>query len=286
MNLQDFLLLQALYENKNISKTADALYLAQPTVSKRLRLMEEEFGITIAQRGKHGVSFTPEGEYLAVKAAQINGMMAQVRQHLNEMSREPVKKLTIGASNASIHTDLLDYFQEFRTLHPKIELELINKKSSQLVRLLEQEQLDFAFVSGDVAFSGSKISFQQDRPCIGSLISPEPGQPPALPYLDYPIDPATKGILEKWWSQQYTLPFPTGLRVTGAEVARDLVLKGLGFAFFSRKDYLDGHPELIHPLSFQDGTPVIRRNWCIYHEARLLGRPEAELFLSYLKSRL
>ena len=54
----DWELLEYLYKTKSITKTAAALYMTQPAVTKRLQYIEEEFGVVIAQRGTGGLTFT------------------------------------------------------------------------------------------------------------------------------------------------------------------------------------------------------------------------------------
>lgn len=285
MTTNDLLLIQTLYEYKNISRTAEVLYLAQPTVSKRLRLIEEELGVPLAVRSKHGVTFTPEGEYLAVKAAQINELLNDVRQHLDMLRQEPVQTLTIGASAALIHTYFLDILEDFRRLCPKVEIELVNEQSSQLVKLLEQGKLDFCFVTGDPAFSGEKIRLRHDMGFIGSALPLNLDRLYEYPYLDYGIDKGSQIIIANWWAEHYSRPFPAGLHVSSSHVARDLALRGLGYSFFFLPDIMEGRESFIYPLKNPDGSPVIRNNWCMFHEDRLAGRQEAQKLLAFLRSR-
>ncbi|WP_166442454.1 helix-turn-helix domain-containing protein [Enterocloster asparagiformis] len=85
MKTSDWALIQTLYECRNITRAAAQLYISQPTLTKRLRAIEEELGVVIALRGKRGVTFTPEGEYLAVKATQFLSLMDEVNRHLTEL---------------------------------------------------------------------------------------------------------------------------------------------------------------------------------------------------------
>ena len=100
MKTSDWALIQTLYECRNITRAAAQLYISQPTLTKRLRAIEEELGVVIALRGKRGVTFTPEGEYLAVKATQFLSLMDEVNRHLTELKEEPSGTLCIGASNS------------------------------------------------------------------------------------------------------------------------------------------------------------------------------------------
>ena len=50
MKDSDWLILSELYKNPNMTKVADLLYTTQPSMTKRLQHMEEEFGVTIVDR--------------------------------------------------------------------------------------------------------------------------------------------------------------------------------------------------------------------------------------------
>ena len=51
MDERDWLILKILYEKKNITKTAQSLYISQPTLTKRIQQIEKEFDLTIINRG-------------------------------------------------------------------------------------------------------------------------------------------------------------------------------------------------------------------------------------------
>ena len=52
---KDWLIIKTLYEEKNITKTAEKLYITQPALTYRLQAIEQEFGVKIVNRGKKGV---------------------------------------------------------------------------------------------------------------------------------------------------------------------------------------------------------------------------------------
>ena len=71
MEDRDWLILQILHEQKNITRTAQALFISQPALTARLRQIEEEFGTEIVFRTTKGVHFSPKGEYLAKESSNI-----------------------------------------------------------------------------------------------------------------------------------------------------------------------------------------------------------------------
>ena len=58
MDEKDLQIFLTLADTGNLTRTAEKLYLAQPTLSKRLQNMESELGATLFLRSKQGVTLT------------------------------------------------------------------------------------------------------------------------------------------------------------------------------------------------------------------------------------
>ncbi|MXQ55706.1 helix-turn-helix domain-containing protein [Shimazuella alba] len=64
MNEQDCLLMGYLDEERNLTRTAERLYITQPALTYRLQQIEKEFGVSIIVKDKRGIRLTPEGEFM------------------------------------------------------------------------------------------------------------------------------------------------------------------------------------------------------------------------------
>ena len=82
MEDRDWLILQILHEQKNITRTAQALFISQPALTARLRQIEEEFGAKIVHRTTKGVHFSPKGEYLAKESATILARLREIKDQV------------------------------------------------------------------------------------------------------------------------------------------------------------------------------------------------------------
>lgn len=61
----------AVCEEKNISKAANSLHISQPSLSRQLKNLEEELGVTLFYRGHQEITLTQEGYYLQEHAEEI-----------------------------------------------------------------------------------------------------------------------------------------------------------------------------------------------------------------------
>ena len=64
----DWLILRKLYEKRSISKAAEDLYVTQSALTKRVKTIEQEWGVEVVKRSNQGVTFTEDGRYLVKKA--------------------------------------------------------------------------------------------------------------------------------------------------------------------------------------------------------------------------
>ncbi|WP_412056908.1 LysR family transcriptional regulator [Bacillus inaquosorum] len=82
MEKRDWIILKTVYEEKNITKAAERLFIAQPTLTYRLQQIEKEFNIKILNRGRRGVEFTQQGEYLVTYAKDMLRQLKIMEENL------------------------------------------------------------------------------------------------------------------------------------------------------------------------------------------------------------
>ena len=63
----------AVAREENITKAAEMLHITQPTLSRQLSKLEDDFGIQLFLRGKNGITLTDEGLLLRRRAGGDRG---------------------------------------------------------------------------------------------------------------------------------------------------------------------------------------------------------------------
>ena len=66
----------AVVREGTISAAAQALHVAQPSLSRQMKELEEELGVTLFVRGNRKITLTEEGKALQEKAKEIPGKVA------------------------------------------------------------------------------------------------------------------------------------------------------------------------------------------------------------------
>jgi len=136
----------AVAEERHFTKAARGLRVAQPSVSRAIRVLEEELGTPLFHRMTGNVALTPAGETLLPWArrvlADIDGATGEVRE-LADLRRG---RLAVGATPSLTITLLPPALAKFHVAFPGIELVLHEAGSRDLVAELEQGALDVALV--------------------------------------------------------------------------------------------------------------------------------------------
>ncbi|MGP0028931.1 MAG: LysR family transcriptional regulator [Acidimicrobiales bacterium] len=148
MQLNQLAYVVAVAEERHFTRAASRLHLAQPSLSRQVRLLERELGVLLFHRGPGQGLVTPtaEGEallpFIRRVLADVEATGAEARA-LTGMARG---RLAIGATPSLITRVLAPALVEFHTSHPGIELAVVEAGSHQLVLRLASGEVDVALV--------------------------------------------------------------------------------------------------------------------------------------------
>jgi DNA-binding transcriptional LysR family regulator len=146
MELHQLRYFVAVAEERHFTKAAHGLRVAQPSVSRAIRVLEEELGTSLFHRMKGNVALTPAGETLLPWARRVltdvDGATGEVRE-LADLRRG---RLAVGATPSLTITLLPPALAKFHAAFPGIDLVVHEAGSRDLVAELEQGALDVALV--------------------------------------------------------------------------------------------------------------------------------------------
>lgn len=127
----------------SFSKTADLLYLSQPTVSMRIKALETTMGCKLFQRTGHTISLTKEGDLFLPYAKNIMHMLQEGQQAIQRSQGDVEGELTISTVFVSAFYILPDLVQQFQQLYPKIKLTILTGHSHQVLDMVLNHEVSF-----------------------------------------------------------------------------------------------------------------------------------------------
>ncbi|GJM80786.1 hypothetical protein HMSSN139_32820 [Paenibacillus sp. HMSSN-139] len=122
-------------EEKNFSRAADKLHIAQPSLSQQLSKLEQELGVKLFQRNTSTVELTYAGASFIAHAQKIMDAVAQLRQEMDDISQLRAGRVVVGSMPIT-GSHLLPYvLPAFKESYPDIQVTLLEDTSLNLEKL-------------------------------------------------------------------------------------------------------------------------------------------------------
>lgn len=263
---RDWMVLQTLYIEKNITKAAQQLYISQPALTNRLQQLEKEFGVKIVNRGRRGVQFTPQGEYLAKSAHEMLLNIQKIKENVLNMEDNITGTLRLGVSTFFTDYMLPNLLKLFKEQYPHIEFKVTTGFSSHISHLIYNQDVHIGIVKGDFSWNDQKHVLFEETICIASKEKIDIHNLPHLPRIDYHTDPLLKSSIDNWWTEHFSQPPLVSIEVDKADTCKKMVANGLGYAILPSMILNDVNDIYKTDITNKDGKPIVRRTWMYYHK--------------------
>ena len=146
MELRHLRYFVAVAEALSFTKAADKLRLAQPSLTRQVRNLEDEIGVRLLDRSNNRVALTEQGRRFFFDSKKLLSMCAETVSAVQRMGREESSQLNIGYI-ANIHYGLLPAtLGAFRKLCPRVALNLFDMTCAEQFAALENHKIDLGFI--------------------------------------------------------------------------------------------------------------------------------------------
>lgn len=269
MEDKDWLLLQTLYERQNITKTAEILYISQPALTYRIQQLEKEFGITIIHRGRRGVEFTPQGEYLVKYSKDMLFQLHKTREYLLSMDNKISGTLKVGSASSLARHKLPGILKKFNSLYPDVEFKVVTKMSSELINSVFKQDVHIGFIREELNWPDEKQLLMVENICIVSNKEISLSELPNLSRIVYKTDSSLENTIDNWWKATFSKPPTITMEVDKMETCKEMVINGLGYAIMPDLVIDDIEDLYKYQLKTKYGEPLLRKSWMIYRKESL-----------------
>lgn len=131
------------YREKSFSKAAQNLYISQPSLSARIKKIEEEIGVPLFDRSTSPLQLTEAGRIYIDAAKEIFQIEQRVENAINNLNTLKSGHLSIGASNLFAAYVLPTLISGFKRKYPRIDIQITEGNTDQLEAMLSSGYLDF-----------------------------------------------------------------------------------------------------------------------------------------------
>lgn len=134
-------------ENGSFSAAAEALFLTQPAISKRISSLEDELGTRLFDRIGRQIQLTEAGQALLPRARKIIIDVQDSQRAIRNLSGGIGGQLAIGTSHHIGLHRLPPVLRAFNQSYPEVELDIRFLDSEQACRAILQGELELGIVT-------------------------------------------------------------------------------------------------------------------------------------------
>jgi len=138
----------------SFSVAAEHCFVTQPSLSMQIKSLEEELGVTLLDRSKKPVIPTEAGVAVIEQAREALMEYNSIREVVARLKGETSGRIRLGVIPTIAPYLLHKFIPEFVRRYPKVELEIRELKTEDIIDALNRDKIDAALVAGGTCGEG------------------------------------------------------------------------------------------------------------------------------------
>ena len=131
------------YKERSFTKAAQNLYISQPSLSARIKKIEEIIGEPLCDRSTTPLQLTEVGKVYIEAAEEITQIEQRVENYINDLAGLKTGNLAVGASTLFAAYVVPSLITQFNQKFPDVHIQLIEGNTAELEEMLGSNALDF-----------------------------------------------------------------------------------------------------------------------------------------------
>lgn len=135
----------ALAQERNFTRAALRLHMAQPPLTRHIRALEEELGTPLFIRTPKGVDLTEAGQALAEDLPKVLALTQRSRERALRVAQGLVGQLDVGLFGSGVLDVIPRLLARFHALRPEVRINLHNLSKSAQIQALREGRIHVGF---------------------------------------------------------------------------------------------------------------------------------------------
>ena len=144
MELRHLRYFVAVAEERNFTRAAERLHIAQPPLSRQIQQLEEDLGVLLFERNSRPLKLTDTGRFFYTHALQLLAQTAEL-QAMTKRVGKIEHKMSVGFVGSTLYGMLPRIIRRFRQTYPDVELILHEMSTMDQIKALKEGVIDVGF---------------------------------------------------------------------------------------------------------------------------------------------
>ncbi|MBR4851529.1 MAG: hydrogen peroxide-inducible genes activator [Tidjanibacter sp.] len=132
----------------SFSKASELCFVTQPSLSMQIKNLEDELGVVLLDRSKKPVVPTQVGAIVIEKAKEALLAYNNIKESVAELKGSVAGKIRLGVIPTIAPYLLPRVVQSFADKYPKVELEIREMTTPEIIKAMDKDELDAAILAG------------------------------------------------------------------------------------------------------------------------------------------
>jgi LysR family transcriptional regulator, benzoate and cis,cis-muconate-responsive activator of ben and cat genes len=135
----------AVARERNFTRAAELLHIAQPPLSRQIQQLEDELGVTLIERGSRPVRLTDGGRLLYEQAVQVLERVEETKAIARRLQEAGRLRFSFGFVPSTLYGYLPEVIRRYRGARPGVELTLLELTTLEQIAALKEGRIDVGF---------------------------------------------------------------------------------------------------------------------------------------------
>ncbi|WP_377295224.1 LysR family transcriptional regulator [Rhizobium sp. SG2393] len=145
MDLRQLRYFVAVARERNFTRAADLLHIAQPPLSRQIQLLEAELGVELVIRSSRPLRLTEAGRVFYEQSLQILGRVEQMKEATRRVGLNQNSVMSIGFVASTLYGGLPALVRKLRHQAPQLDIQLLEMMSVHQLPALKEGRIDMGF---------------------------------------------------------------------------------------------------------------------------------------------
>lgn len=264
-------------KHKNISKTAESMYISQSAVTQSIQKLETILGGKVFYRNKNGVELTEEGRNLYEYIKDSIETMSNAENIFSKYINLEKGKIRIGGGNSLVNSLIINPMIEFINKYPNVDILINSGITDGLIQKLANGELDLVVLN--LPFKLNKysnvevLSIKKSQYCL--FCSKSYAKEHNIKNLEnieeckfvFPKTYSSKSKILNEYLKNNNIEINPNYEVSSTSIMKNLVMSdvGIGFAKIEALNDIIGDIKIIKKISANDaeeGIATLKKNMC------------------------
>ncbi|WP_369414093.1 LysR family transcriptional regulator [Paracandidimonas lactea] len=142
MDLRQIRYFQCVADELSFTRAAQVLHMAQPPLSRQIKMLEETLGVDLFERVGRGIRLTEAGRYFRDQTELITQKLEETVQATQRIGRHQRPRLGVGFVPSTLYGYMPAFIRELRSLDPDAEISFVEMITLEQFNALKTGRID------------------------------------------------------------------------------------------------------------------------------------------------